>query len=144
MTISYYFSLVSRLLSWLLFLQGNKTLAKGEFKPFLAHLENVYRTRGLVGGIAYQKAVRTAVMNYLSGNPLRPSGVRCTTKGIPTCLGPLGYRLEGQDFQFLQILTSVLFSSRALSTEASFKPEPIIDPLNKSSSIWEPRFTRDF
>lgn len=104
----------------------------------------MYRTRGLNAGIAYQKAVRTAVMNYLSGNPLRPSGVRCTTSGIPVCLGPLGYKLEGQDFQFLQILTSVLFSSRALTTKAQLKLDPITDPLKKSSSVWEPKFSKDF
>jgi len=83
-------------------------------------------------------------MNYLSGNPLRPAGVRCTTKGIPVCLGPLGYRLEGQDPDFIRILTSVLFAFRALSTEPVLKLDPITSPLLKGSSILEPIYGKRF
>lgn len=119
-------------LSWLLLLKRSKVPA-GEFLPFISHLERVYQTRGLSGGIAYQKAVRTAIMNYLSGNPLKPRGVRCTTRGIPICLGPLGYRLVDQDLHFLQILTSILFSSRALATDPEPDTSTITAPLKKGS-----------
>lgn len=123
-----------KILSWLLLLKGSN-LALGEFLPFLSHLENVYITRGLKAGIAYQKAIRAGVMNYLSGNPLRPEGVRCTTKGIPVCLGPLGYRLESQNLDFIQILVSLLFASRALVTKPILSTDSITAPLKKGSTV---------
>jgi len=90
--------------------------------------------------IAYNKAVRTAVMNYLSGNPLRPKGVRCTTAGLPVCLGPLIKHIKGQDLDFIQVLTSILFSTRALVTEAKPDLAPITSPLKKGSVVLEVKF----
>lgn len=90
--------------------------------------------------IAYNKAVRTAVMNYLSGNPHRPKGVRCTSKGIPVCLGPLIKHILVQDLDFIQILTTVLFSTRALVTKAKPDLSPITEPLKKGSSVFEVKY----
>lgn len=79
-------------------------------------------------------------MNYLSGNPFRPRGVRCTTKGLPVCLGPLLHYIVGQDLDFIQILTTVLFSTRALVTEARPDLTPITAPLKKGSVITEVKY----
>jgi hypothetical protein len=90
--------------------------------------------------IAFNKAVRTAVMNYLSGNPHRPKGVRCTSKGLPVCLGPLLKHIVLQDLDFIQILTTVLFSTRALVTKARPDLTPITSPLKKGSVVPEVKY----
>jgi len=79
-------------------------------------------------------------MNYLSGNPHRPKGVRCTSKGLPVCLGPLLKHIVLQDLDFIQILTTVLFSTRALVTKARPDLTPITSPLKKGSVVPEVKY----
>lgn len=55
--------------------------------PLLRKMDNIVVNRGLKGLIMYCKLLRTGVMNYLSGNPKRPPGIRYTKDGIPRDLG---------------------------------------------------------
>jgi hypothetical protein len=134
-----FFTRLDDLLSYTLCLKGLR-VSREEFSPYLLQLERVSKTRGLTGMIDFNKSVRTAVMNYLSGNPLRPKGVRCTTKGLPVCLGPLIKHIEGQDLDFIQVLTTVLFSTRALVTKARPDLTTITAPLKKGSVEMEVKY----
>jgi hypothetical protein len=133
-----------KFISWTLHLSKCRILP-GEFAPFLLKIETVFKTRGLLSGILYLKSIRTAVMNYLTGNPKRPKGVRCTTLGVPVCLGPLGFRLVRQDPQFLRVLLTVLNSTRALKlTDPILDTRSITDPLYKGLPEILPKYARGF
>jgi hypothetical protein len=133
-----------KFISWTLHLSRCRILP-GEFIPFLSKVEIVFKTRGLLSGILYIKNVRTAVMNYLTGNPKRPKGIRCTTLGVPVCLGPLGFRLIRQDSQFLRVLLSVLNATRALKlTDPILDTKSITDTLYKGFPVIHPKYARGF
>jgi hypothetical protein len=95
--------------------------------------------RGVRGLILYFRGIRSCVMNYLSGNPERPTGVRLTKDGIPVDLGPWIERLRSirtpntpekaaNGIKVLAILTTVLFSTRALKAGSQPDIRPITDP----------------
>jgi hypothetical protein len=140
-----HFDLLRKSLGWILKNVNSEGIAQNEFSPLICHLENVFKTRGLRGGIAYSKAVRTGVMNYLSGNPLRPEGVRSSTDGLPICLGPLMQYYRGSQPQLmLRLVNTILFASRALKLEASPDISSITEPSNRRISEFQPIFVSDF
>ncbi|QTY21822.1 RNA-dependent RNA polymerase [Botryosphaeria dothidea mitovirus 3] len=132
--LSRYLLVTEQSLSWLLWATKPKALALRDFKPYLGTLQRVAETRGELALIAFSKAVRANVLNYLSGNPERVPGVRLTTKdGLPICLGPL-LRVVREQGPEMRLVMTVLFSTRALRTEPVPDIEPIIAPLDKGAS----------
>jgi len=54
-------------------------------------------------------------MNFLSGNPEKAEGVRCTKEGIPLVLGPLIDEFRrGPCPATLRMVNTILFSTRSL------------------------------
>jgi hypothetical protein len=98
--------------------------------PLLNQLERVYSTRGEAGLISYTKSLRTSLLNYLSGNLVKVKGVRITKDGIPRVLVPL--ILESSYGKFpasrLQIILTILFSTRGLKLGRIADLTPIISP----------------
>nr|UPW42158.1 MAG: putative RNA dependent RNA polymerase [Guangdong mito-like virus 4] len=109
-------------------------LSLAEFDYLLSHLESVFKTRGLKFGIAYVKAIRTNVMNYLSGNPERVRIVKLAAGGIPMCLGPLRKVVIEQNPIKLRFVLTILFSTRALKLKSEPDIDAIIAPSKRGTS----------
>nr|UPW42057.1 MAG: putative RNA dependent RNA polymerase [Yunnan mito-like virus 29] len=133
-TITKHFRLVEQSIGWLRAGANLSGFALSECKPLIDHLLKVFKTRGMASGIAYTKAVRSDVMNYLSGNPERSGSVRLATGGIPICLGPLKKYVREQNPEILRIVLTILFSTRALKLKASPNLEPILAPSKRESA----------
>lgn len=117
------------------------------FEFLIAKILKVFKTRGIIAGFSFVKAVRGNVLNYLSGNPERIPGVKLRPSGLPAALGSLAELLEkGRvPHKGVQLLLTILYSTRALKG----KPDPdistIIEPSNRSVSDLEIcRFSQDF
>lgn len=124
------FSILPKVLCWIragFNLPGVRP--SGEFEFLLRKLELVSKTRGQVYALQYMKDVRLVLMSYLSGSPCRVPGVRSTKDGIPLILGPLVDNIRrGASPATLQMLTTILYSTRALSTGRQPDITPIISP----------------
>lgn len=89
--------------------------------------------------------MRTGLLAYLSGKPVRLKGVKTTRDGLPSILGSLipHIRREASP-DFLRMLTTILWSSRALSLGKS----PDISPITLGPKCGYPsglgRYARDF
>lgn len=106
---------------------------KSDFSSYLLKLQKVYNTNGMDFTIKYNKLLRSCVMNYLSDNPERPSGVGLTRfpEQLPYCLGPLLKHIrkakvkpEQKQLGLRLVLTGLHFT-RALKT----KPDPDFEPI---------------
>lgn len=84
------------------------------------HLDKVIKTRGLYNTIKYVKALRSNLINYLSGNPLRDKMCRCTKDGIPISLGDLIPLIRSGQNRVIAFVLTILTATRALK----FKTEP--------------------
>jgi len=84
-------------------------------------------SRGIESYIVWHKAVRTATLNYIAGTPKKVPGVRQTADGIPVILGDLIPLVRKGDAQFLRVLNTILFGTRAISIGKIPKFEPILD-----------------
>jgi hypothetical protein len=73
-------------------------------------------------------------MNYLSSNSERVEGCKLSAGGIPTCLGPLRKRVIEQNPVILRFVLTLLFSTRALKSEAQPDIESIVAPSKRGSS----------
>jgi len=129
---------ITKLMSWLLKVVKPKALALEDFTPYLQTLTRVFETRGKVTGIAFSKAVRGNVMNYLSGSSQRVEGVRLTTLDrLPICLGPLLRVVRDQDPVLLRLVMTILFCTRYLRLEPNPDFSPLEAPLKKGTSFGE-------
>jgi hypothetical protein len=112
------FSLLRNMIGWL---KANMELAcptLGVFNQLLDHQLKIFNSRGKTSFIAYNKALKGALMGYLSGNPHRVPGVRLTKDGIPYCFGPLIEYIRDKDhpyhFSVLKMTFSILSIGRAM------------------------------
>lgn len=103
----------------------------------LCAIARVYDTRGTSSTIAFSKAVRGNLVNYLSGNPHRILGVRLRPSGLPYALGALASDIEQNKLSSLEmrVLMTVLFATRSLKGKPEPDISPIIDPLKKGVSL---------
>nr|UPW42144.1 MAG: putative RNA dependent RNA polymerase [Inner Mongolia sediment mitovirus 3] len=87
------------------------------FLPFLHYLDRYYTNRGVSEFLNQIKRIRTAYLGYLSGNPCKVEGVRCTSDGIPVALGDLIPIIRGSETpgNFLPFLNTILWCTRALN-----------------------------
>jgi len=125
---------LSRVMNWIL--QGFKLEGTGPillYKPLLSKLERVYITRGADGLVNYVKAVRTNLLNYLSGNKDRVLGIEMTKDGFPRILVPLFSEYKKDIFPVarLQIVLTILYSTRALKLGR----EPDIKPITSAGLV---------
>jgi len=126
-----------KVISWLLVVsKGQLGYQRVELEKLLTSIILVFQTRGDKAGIAYTKAIRGNLMNYLSGNPERIPGVALRKSGLPRVLGSIGKLIEkGEVPTFgLRLLLTVLFSTRALIIKAEPDIGSITDPLKKGAS----------
>lgn len=113
-----FFQKLSRQVAWIL--EVFKTQVAGtvkEYSPLLLKLERVYKTRGQSEMINYIKSLRTALLNYLSGNKTRVKGIKLTKQGVPKILVPL-LKLDSygeSPIERLRIILTILYSTRALN-----------------------------
>jgi len=129
-----FISKVSRIITWILV--AFKLQGAGPIKlyiPLLTELERVFKTRGEVGLITYVKAIRTNLLNYLSGNTVRVKGVEMTKDGFPRILVPIFDKYKYGEFPVsrLQVVLSILYSTRALN----LGKKPDIKPITSAGVI---------
>lgn len=86
------------------------------FSSLLLTLDRVLATRGTLELITYVKAIRSQLLNYLSGNKEVVKGIRVTSDGIPCCLGDLIPEIRRSDSpgNILPYLSTILYSTRSL------------------------------
>lgn len=126
------------ILEWLIGLtlgsndQGEAKQVLRLLKTFIRKQDKVLRTRGPNSLIEYNKEVRVALMNYLSGSPSEHKGLSLTKDGIPRCLGDLIPLLRREDspetVKTLPMITTVLWNSRLLKSPPVLNLESIITP----------------
>lgn len=93
-------------------------------------ISRVYKTRGIDEGIRYQKELRACWYAYLSGNE-STFQVKTTSDRIPCCFGLLiPYIRRGPSPAMLQMINTILSSSRAYSRGRSVDIESIVKPYN--------------
>lgn len=130
------------------------------------HMHSVFRSRGLDEGFAYVKAVRGNYLNALSGNPERFPRVALTKEGLPLSFGPLlkHFRVTEASHlerwpalakparfvvtsrtEVLQMINTVLFSTRALKGQPRPDLSTVIAPSKRGSAFPEiGRYAEDF
>jgi len=106
----------------------------GVFNPLLDHQLKIFNSRGKSSFIAYNKALRGSLMNYLSGNAIKVPGVRLTSDGIPVCFGPLIPYIRDKDhiyhFSVLKMTFSILSISRAMKDKVCPDYDAITHPYS--------------
>jgi hypothetical protein len=126
------FQLTLKLVSWI-----HQVFKLSDIRPYREYqilvdsLLRINKTRGPVFLIKYIKSTRQALNIHLSGEfPVkRIPGVRVTSDGIPLILGPLiGPVRRGQSPATLQIVNTILYSTRALNLEAIPDTSSITSP----------------
>lgn len=104
-------------------------------------------SRGVLFCISYNKKLRAAYLNYLSGNKERIEGIGLTKDGIPIFLGNLIGLIRQVDprvrndkgenpyrFAVHRGLMTVLMATRSLKSGKSFDVSSITSPCTKDFS----------
>lgn len=116
--------------------------AFGLYEPLLLKMDTILHSRGQDALILWVKDVRASVLNYLSGNPIRPPGVKCTNDGIPVVLGDLVSELRQAivpgHHHVLPFLMTILFSTRALNAGKN----PDLSTISSPPSVEVPDISR--
>lgn len=133
--INNHFSFLEKQLSWILKARPCG-VALRELLPLVRHLHGVFCNRGFEYGLTYIKSTRGNYLNALSGNPERFPLVKLTKAGIPVSFGPLLKYFSVQSSReitakpaVLQLINTILFSTRALKGS----PNPDVSPLYSPS-----------
>lgn len=109
-------------------------------------LDLIMRSRGLISTIKYVKSVRSNLMNYLSGNPLRDPLSKCTKDGIPVVLGDLIPLIRSGHNRLLAFVLTVLTSTRSLKIKTEPNTETITQPWTGEVTnllMWRRQFWKD-
>lgn len=145
--INKHFALLEKTLSWILKAQPCG-VALRELLPLVHHLHGVFCNRGFDYGLTYIKSVRGNYLNALSGNPERFERVKLTKEGIPLCFGPMLKYFTIRELKIsgsvsreitakpavLQLLNTILFSTRALKGAPNPDLLPIIGPSKRGTT----------
>jgi len=116
----------------------------GKYNALISNIQKVFDSRGPEAGLTYVKAVRVNFSNYLSGNPERAPGVRCTSDGIPLVLSPwLSDIRQGSSPAVLRTIMTILYSTRALNLGVITDTKTITEPTNVVSPDIS-KFSKDF
>jgi hypothetical protein len=126
------FGLLQNMIGWL---KSNMELdcpTLGVFNRLLDHQRVIYNSRGKSSFIAYNKALRGCLMNFLSGNSAKAPGVRLTSDGIPVCFGPLIAYIRDKDHPYhrdvLKMTFSILTIGRAMKDKINYDYDSIAHP----------------
>jgi hypothetical protein len=126
------FSLLRNMIGWL---KSNMELdcpTLGVFNQLLDHQLVIYNSRGKTSFIAYNKALRGCLMNFLSGTSSKAPGVRLTSDGIPVCFGSLIPFIRDKDHPYhisvLKMTFSILTISRAMKDKIVYDYDNIAHP----------------
>lgn len=106
----------------------NKPFPSDALKALAIHIDLVLKTRGQKNGIIYTKQLRLALMNYLSGNRIKPPMIATWKDGIPKVLGPLIPYIRDSDYRVIASTFTVLSATRALKSEVNPDLSTITQP----------------
>lgn len=106
----------------------------------------ILKARGVKGLIAFNKAVRLNLLNFLSGNPSRVPGAKLAIGGIPKILGPFVIQLYNGTIPklSLQLVLTLLFITRGLELKAKPNIDTITKPLKEGSQLGIGEFMPEF
>jgi len=118
------------------------------FGPLLTHLSRIQCTRGNVFLILYVKSLRSATLNYLSGNRSKIEGIATTKDGIPIILGDLIPVIRESDSpehgNVLPFLSTILHSTRTLKTGTSADVTTVTQPASVLVPSDIDKYAKDF
>jgi len=124
------FKLLIKVIQWILLtfkLEGS--IPVQSLVSLVERQELVAKSNGMEGLIAYNKALRSNLLNYLSGNPIRDPLAACTHDGIPRALGSMIPLIRGNSYLAISMVLTVLMSTRSLKLKANPDIESIVAPF---------------
>lgn len=141
-----YFELVFLIVKWLQVCGNKPGYNLFHLKAILDKIQRVQKTRGTSSAIAFTKAVRGNLLNYLSGNKIKLPNVRLRSSGLPSVLGPLAEKIENNELtpMGLKFLMTILFSTRGLKTPPVEDTKSITDQVKTCSPYAFSSYTREF
>jgi len=80
----------------------------------ITRLQDLNEHKGQQWTLEYMKSCRVILLSYLSGKPVRLSGVAVTGDGIPKVLGDLIPIIRGGSALAISLVLTVLYSTRSL------------------------------
>lgn len=89
-------------------------------------LDKVVKSRGPEEGLHFVKSLRSAVLNYLSGD-VKPVGINLTKDGVPTFLCGLIPYFRRSQYLVIAIVNTILWSTRSLKIGKA----PDISPIKE-------------
>jgi len=116
----------AKVVTWLcLTFKSDVTMPVNHLVSLVSVLERVQENRGTRGLISFNKSMRSNLLNYLSGNPLRDRETAVTEDGVPVLLGNLIPYIRGRQYKVISVVLTILYCTRSLKT----KPEPDFEPI---------------
>jgi len=117
-----------------------------EYRYLVDRLTLIEKSRGSSFAMKYIKNVRLSFLHHLSGEwkdkPV--PGVRVTYDGIPVVFGPLINSIrQRQHLDYLRVIMTIMFASRALHLGKSPDLDPILEPP-KGVSLIPDKVARSF
>jgi hypothetical protein len=140
------FRLTLKLVSWI-----HQVFKLSESRPIRDYetlvncLIRVGKTRGQPFLIEYIKKVRLSLLHHLSGEYKEKivCGISVTSDGIPKVLGALIASVRRRQSPILQIVTTLLFATRALNLGTVVDTSPITDPSKEAFPL-DGKYVRSF
>nr|UUW21464.1 MAG: RNA-dependent RNA polymerase [Xiaogan mito-like virus 1] len=86
------------------------------------------KQRGEREALRYIKALRSDLIGYLSGNPIRSGLVSLTSDSIPKFFGDLIPHIRGKSYRVIAMICTILWCTRALSLGSPIDTSTITNP----------------
>jgi len=113
-----FYQFVSKVVRWIIMSEDNKSIPISPFDALCGRLGHVKGSMSLNDFIAFNKAIRSNFMNYLSGNPIRDPRCKTTKDGIPVIFQDLIPQVRGGSSVVIRMILTILFSTRTFRTKA--------------------------
>jgi len=116
------FKLLKKVVQWIVMcFKHDGSIPVQPLVQLVERQQKVLESNGLDRLIAWNKAVRSNLLNYLSGNPSRDPLSACTQDGIPVALKGLIPFVRDRSYFVINMTLTVLMSTRSIKLEA--KPD---------------------
>lgn len=139
-----FFSSLYNVLDWISICFPDRVPEAKLFRPCLGKLDRILHSRGVLFLISYNKKLRNAYLNYLSGNKEKIPGIGLTKDGIPIFLGDLISHLRQVDPRVRKDkdenpyrsamhrgLMTILMATRSLKAGKHFDVSSITSPCTR-------------
>jgi len=117
-----------KVIKWLAVSFGDSALPLNRLLSLNTSILQLIQARGEREALIYIKALRSDLINYLSGNVIKSGKVRLTGDGIPVFLGDLIPFVRSKSYRVIAMICTILWATRALSLGSKQDISSIVDP----------------